>query len=222
MFNFTPAEIDMILKGLWETAYMTVLSTIFAYMIGLPVGVVLAVTDKNDGIMRCGWIHNILGIIVNLLRSIPFLILLVAIIPLTRAIIGTSIGINATIVPLTVAAAPFIARLVESSLKEVDAGTVEAALAMGSSNRQIITKVLLPEARPSLLLNAAIAAATILSYSAMAGFVGGGGLGTIAVNYGYYRYQDNMMLIALILLAVMVQLIQELGMLLSKRLNKKK
>jgi D-methionine transport system permease protein len=222
MFGFTPVETEMIFKGLWETAYMTVMSTIFAYVIGLPLGVILAVTDKNDGIMRNRVVHSTLGIIVNLLRSIPFLILLVAIIPLTRAIVGTSIGINATIVPLTVAAAPFIARLVESSLKEVDTGTVEAAQAMGSSNWQIIRKVLLLEARPSLLLNAAIAAATILSYSAMAGFVGGGGLGTIAVNYGYYRYQNNMMLIALILLAAMVQLIQELGILLSKKLNKKK
>ncbi|MDR1565524.1 MAG: ABC transporter permease [Oscillospiraceae bacterium] len=217
----SPKEIEMIQKGILETLYMTSLSTLFAYFIGLPLGVVLAITGKG-GLKRNPVIYSVLGFIVNVLRSAPFLILLVTLIPFTRLIVGTSIGSTATIVPLTIAAFPFIARLVESSLKEVDSGVVEAADSMGSTRWQIIWKVLLPEARSSLLLGVAIATTTILSYSAMAGFVGGGGLGDIAIRFGYYRWQQKMMLITVILLIIIVQIIQELGLFLSKKLNKKR
>ena len=181
-------------KGSLETLYMVLVSMIVSYIVGIPLGVLLFVTDKN-GICRCKPVNVILGILVNLTRSVPFIILLIAILPFTRWIIGTTIGINATVVPLIVAAIPFIARMVESSLKEVDQGVIEAAQAMGSSPFQIIVKVLLPEAKPSLMVGCTIAFATILGYSAMAGFTGGGGLGAIAINYGYYRYKVNIMFI---------------------------
>jgi D-methionine transport system permease protein len=210
----------LMLEGTKETLYMTLVSTVFAYLFGIPVGVLLFITDRN-GISEFKPINTILGIIVNLSRSIPFIILLVAMLPVTRAIVGTTIGSTATIVPLVAAAAPFVARMVESSLKEVDAGIIEAALAMGSSPFQIIWKVLLPEAKPSLLVGCTIAITTILGYSAMAGFVGGGGLGAIAVNYGYYRYQTNIMLITVILLVIIVQIFQEIGMRLAGKTDKR-
>ena len=212
--------LELLFKGILETLYMTVVSTLFAYVIGLPLGVILTVTDKN-GIQPDQTVNSILGFIINLLRSVPFLILLVAILPFTRAIIGTTIGSTATIVPLVVAAAPFIARVVESSLKEVDAGVVEAAQSMGSTPFQIIYKVLLPESKPSLIVGAAIAITTILGYSAMAGFVGGGGLGAIAINYGYYRYQNDVMLITVLLLVIIVQVFQEIGMRIAKLSDKR-
>lgn len=161
-------------------------------------------------------VNAVLGFIVNFLRSVPFIILLVAVIPLTRFIVGTSLGSTATIVPLVIGAAPFVARMVESSIKEVDAGVIEAAQSMGATPIQIVMKVLLPEARPSLVVGSAIAITTILGYTAMAGFVGGGGLGTIAINYGYYRYQSDMMLVTVLILVVIVQLFQEIGMKLAK------
>ena len=210
----------MLWKELWNTLYMVVFSTVMAYVIGLPLGIVLTVSAKG-GILENKPLYGVLGIVVNIVRSVPFLILLVAVMPFTRSLVGTSIGSTATVVPLTLAAAPFIARLVESSLKEVDSGVIEAAQSMGSTRWQIITKVLLPESRPSLLVGAAIATPTILSYSAMAGFVGGGGLGDIAIRFGYYRYDQRMMLITVILLVIIVQLVQELGMLLAKLLNRK-
>ncbi len=200
----------LIVKGIYETFYMVILSTVFAYIIGIPVGVILNVTGPN-GIRPNKAVNLIFGFITNVIRSIPFLILLVAILPFTRFVVGTTIGSTATVVPLVVAAAPFVARLVESSLKEVDAGVVEAAKAMGSSDWQIIWKVLLAEARPSLLVGGVIAFATILGYSAMAGFVGGGGLGAIAVNYGYYRYNTNVMMITVAILVIIVQVFQEAG-----------
>ncbi|OYO51500.1 D-methionine transport system permease protein [Lachnotalea glycerini] len=212
--------LPLLLEGIKETLYMTVLSTVFSYLLGIPVGVILFITDKN-GVWECKPINMILGIIVNLARSIPFIILLVAILPFTKAVVGTTIGSNATIVPLVVAAAPFIARMVQSSLKEVDAGVIEAALAMGSSPLQIIWNVLLPEARPSLMIGCTIAITTILGYSAMAGFVGGGGLGAIAVNYGYYRYQTNIMFITVALLVIIVQIFQEIGMKLANKTDKR-
>ena len=199
---------------------MTLVSTAAAYLIGLPLGVLLNISDK-DGIRPMPVLNKILGFIVNFLRSVPFLILLVFLIPFTRMIVGTTIGSTATIVPLIVAAAPFVARMVESSLKEVDPGVIEAAQSMGAKPIQIITKVLLPEAKPSLLVGAAIAVTTILGYSAMAGFVGGGGLGTIAINYGYYRYQNNMMIVTVLLLVIIVQVFQEIGMLISKKSDKR-
>lgn len=197
-------------KGILETLYMTLVSTLFAYIIGLPLGVLLVATEKG-GIKPVPWLNRILGIVINVLRSAPFIILLVAVMPITRAIVGTTLGSTATIVPLVIAAAPYVARMVESSLKEVDSGVIEAAHSIGASPMQIVTKVLLVEAKPSLLVGAAIAVTTILGYSTMAGFVGGGGLGTIAINYGYYRNQTDIMLVMLVLLVLIVQLFQEVG-----------
>ena len=206
--------------GIFETLYMTLGSTLLAYIIGLPLGVVLNATDKG-GVWEKKWINSILGFIVNFMRSVPFIILLIWVLPITRAIVGTTIGSNATVVPLVIAAAPFVARMVESSLKEVDGGVIEAAHAMGSSPMQIISKVLLPEALPSLVVGASITVTTILGYSAMAGFTGGGGLGAIAINYGYYRYQDDVMLVTVILLVIIVQILQELGMRFAKMSDKR-
>lgn len=205
------STLSMLVQGIGETLYMTLVSTLFAYIIGLPVGILLY-TSAKGGIRPHAALYKILDVIVNLTRSIPFLILLIAIIPFTRLVVGTSIGSTATIVPLTLSAAPFIARLVESSLKEVDIGVIEAAQSMGASDFQIIWKVLLPESRPSLIVGCAIAVTTILGYSAMAGIVGGGGLGTIAINYGLYRWQGEMMLAATVLLVVIVQVLQGIGM----------
>lgn len=211
----------MLLQGVGESLYMTLVSTVFAYLIGLPIGIFL-VTSAKDGIRPRAWLFKILDVIVNLTRSVPFLILLVAILPFTRLVTGTTIGSTAAIVPLTLSAAPFIARLVESSLKEVDAGVVEAAQSMGASNFQIVRKVLLPEAKPSLLVGGAIAVTTVLGYSAMAGFVGGGGLGAIATNYGYYRFQTGIMLITVVLLVVIVQIFQGIGMKIAVSLDRRK
>lgn len=212
--------LEILGNGILETLYMTLVSTLFAYLFGIPLGVILFVTDKK-GICQNRAVNSFIGLIVNLLRSAPFLILLVAILPFTRLIVGTTIGSTATIVPLVIAASPFVARMVESSLKEVDAGVIEAAKAMGSSSWQIIYKVLLPEAKPSLLVGVTISLATILGYSAMAGFVGGGGLGAIAINYGYYRYQAEMMWITVILLVVIVQIFQEIGLRFVRKIDKR-
>lgn len=211
---------DLLISGTWETLYMTIVSTVIAYIIGIPLGVILYITGEG-GVKQNRAINLIVGTIVNILRSIPFLILLVAILPFTRMVVGTTIGSTATIVPLVVAAAPYVARMVESSLKEVDAGVIEAARAMGSSTWQMVYKVILAEARPSLLVGATISLATILSYSAMAGFVGGGGLGAIAINYGYYRYQSDVMLITVALLVVIVQIFQEGGLKLVSKVDKR-
>lgn len=212
---FDPKILSMLTTGLWETLYMTLVSTLMAYVIGLPLGLALVFTDK-DGIRPLRGINATLGVIVNVIRSVPFLILLVAVIPFTRLVVGTSVGTTATIVPLVIASAPFIARLVESSLKEVDKGVIEAAQSMGASPLTILLRVLLTEAKPSLIIGSAIAVTTILSYSAMAGFVGGGGLGQIAISYGYYRYQNDIMLTTVILLVIVVQIFQEVGMRLAR------
>jgi len=217
---FDSVIVNMLAKGFMETLYMTFVSSAVAYLLGLPLGIVLVVTDK-DGIRPIPWLNWFLGVIINLLRSVPFLILLITVIPITRFITGTTLGSTATIVPLVIAAAPFIARLVESSLKEVDRGVIEAAQSMGASPLQIVFKVLLPEARPSLIVGSAIAVTTILSYSAMTGFVGGGGLGDIAIRYGYYRYQTGIMLVTVVLLVIIVQVLQELGMKLAKISDKR-
>jgi len=206
--------------GTKESIYMVFVSTAFAYLFGLPLGLALVATDK-DGIFPLHWLHAILGFVVNILRSIPFLILLFLIMPLTKTVTGTTIGPNAAIVPLVVSAAPFIARLVESSIKEVDNGVIEASQSMGASPSQIIFKVLLPEAKPSLLIGAAISVTTILGYSAMAGIVGAGGLGAIAINYGYYRRQKDIMYLAVIILVILVQVLQEFGLKISKRTDKR-
>lgn len=207
-------------EGTLESLYMVLVSTACSYMVGIPLGVLLFVTDKN-GICKCRPVYVVVGVIVNLTRSIPFIILLIAILPFTRMVVGTTIGTGATVVPLVVAAIPFVARMVESSLKEVDQGVIEAAQAMGSSPMQIIWKVLLPEARPSLLVGVTIAFTTLLGYSAMAGFTGGGGLGAIAINYGYYRYQANIMWATVLVLVMIVQIFQELGMFIVNKTDKR-
>ncbi len=211
---------NMLLEGTAATLYMTLLSTFFGYLIGLPMGIVLAVTDK-DGIRPNAVVYRILDFIVNLTRSIPFLILLILVMPLTKLIVGQSYGAVATIVPLTIAAAPFIGRMVESSLKEVDKGVIEAAQSMGAGTFTIIWKVLLAEARTSLLVGVTIAIGTILGYSAMAGVVGGGGLGDIAIRYGYYRYETDIMIVTIVILVVLVQILQGIGMMLSKKLDRR-
>lgn len=211
----------MILNGMKETLYMTLVSTIWGYVFGLPLGIWLAVSDKS-GIKPNAVCYKILDMISNIVRSIPFLILLILVIPVTRWIVGQSYGASATIVPLVVAAVPFIARMVESSIKEVDGGVIEAAKSMGAGNFTIITKVLLVEARTSLITGATIAAGTILGYSAMAGTVGGGGLGDIAIRYGYYRYQSDIMIVTVILLVVLVQIFQSVGMKTASVFNKRK
>lgn len=212
---------EMILNGILETLYMTVVSTLFGYVFGLPMGVLLCISDK-DGLKPHPVLYKILDFIANIVRSVPFLILLILLIPFTRFLLGKSYGSTATIVPLTVAAISFIARMVESSLKEVDNGVVEAARAMGAGTMRIILRVLLVEARTSLITGATIAIGTILGYSAMAGAVGGGGLGDIAVRYGYYRYQTDIMIVTVILLIVIVQIFQSVGMLIANRLDRRK
>ena len=217
---FKEGMLALVGQGFIETIYMTVISTALAYIIGLPLGLVLVVTDK-DGIHPIPWLNSLLGMIINFFRSIPFLILLIALMPFTKMVVGTVIGSKAAIVGLWIAAAPFIARMVESSLKEVEIGVVEAAQSMGASPFQIMTKVLLPEAKPSLLVGEAISITTILGYSAMAGIVGAGGLGAIAINYGYYRKQSDIMYVMVILMAIIVLVFQELGMRISKHTDRR-
>lgn len=217
---FKEGMLALVGQGFIETIYMTVISTALAYIIGLPLGLVLVVTDK-DGIHPIPWLNSLLGMIINFFRSIPFLILLIALMPFTKMVVGTVIGSKAAIAGLWIAAAPFIARMVESSLKEVEIGVVEAAQSMGASPFQIMTKVLLPEAKPSLLVGAAISITTILGYSAMAGIVGAGGLGAIAINYGYYRKQSDIMYVMVILMAIIVLVFQELGMRISKHTDRR-
>ena len=214
------ATVMMIVEGTFATLYMTLVSTLMAYVIGLPAGVALVVTGR-EGLRPNKTVSRILDVIVNVMRSIPFLILLILVIPLTRAIVGKSYGPSATIVPLTLAAAPFIARLVESSLLEVDKGVIEAAQSMGAGISTIVIKVMLLEARSSLLSGLAIALGTILGYSAMAGAVGGGGLGDIAIRYGYNRYQLDIMIVTVILLVALVQIMQAVCMKLSRKLDKR-
>ena len=218
--QFDATTWNMLGTGIWETIYMVPMSSVFSYIIGIPLGVILVVTAK-DGIKPVPAIEKILGIIINLLRSVPFIILAIMLIPVTRKIMGTTIGPNALVFPLIVAGAPYIARMVESSFREIDAGVIEAAKSMGASTWQIIYKVLLPESKPSLLVGAAISVTTILGYTAMGGFVGAGGLGTIAINYGYYRYQTDIMLITVAIMVIIVQIIQESFMKLSKMNDKR-
>ncbi len=206
--------------SLIETLYMVVFSTLLAYVFGLPIGVILNITSKT-GICPNKAVNSVLGVIVNIFRSIPFLILLIWMLPVTKAIVGTMVGPTSVIVPLVVSAAPFVGRMVESSLNEIDGGVIEAAQSMGSSSWQIIYKVLIPEAKPSLLIGAAISITTILGYSAMAGIVGGGGLGAVATNYGLYRYNNEIMLVTIVIIVVIVQIFQEIGMMTAKKLDKR-
>ncbi len=209
-----PAEI-------WETLYSTVLSTLFAYIIGLPLGVLLALGDKGGIIEQPKPVMRFLNSMVNLLRSVPFLILMIIVLPLSEIIIGTRIGTAASVPPLVIAAFPFIARMVEGSVREVDRGVVEAAESMGCSPWQIITKVILPESLPSLISGATISLTTILGYGAMAGIIGGGGLGKVAINYGYYRYNFVVMIAAVVLLVLIVAIFQSVGNSLAVRLDKR-
>lgn len=217
----SPDMIDLLIKSFFETCYMVVASTIMATVIGIPLGVILTVTRK-DHILPNTAVNSILGAIVNATRSTPFIILMVAIIPLTRIIVGSSIGTTAAIVPLTISAAPFIARIIESSLLEINPGVIEAAQAMGASPMQIITKVLLPEALHSIVLGVTLAIISLIGYSAMAGALGGGGLGDLAIRYGYQRFQLDVMITTVIILIIMVQAMQSFGNWMSKKLNKNK
>lgn len=213
-------DISLYTVAIQETFFMVIISSIISYAIGIPLGVCLYVTNK-DGLKPNTIIYNILSIIVNIFRSIPFLILLILVLPLTKAIVSTTIGAKAVIPPLVISAAPYIARMVESSLKEVDLGVIEAAKAMGATDMQIIMKVLLSESKPSLLVGAAISITTILGYSAMAGACGGGGLGDVAIRYGYNRYQNDIMLITVVLLVIIVQIIQAIFMGFASRTDKR-
>lgn len=215
---FDQEVINMLLRGIWETVYMTLGSTFLGYVIGLPMGILLTISDK-DGIKPNAFLYKVLDVIVNIVRSVPFLILLILLIPFTRFVVGKSYGSTATIVPLVIAAAPFIGRMVESSLKEVDAGVVEAAKSMGATTMTIITRVLLVESRTSLINGMTITLGTILGYSAMAGTVGGGGLGDVAIRYGLYRFQPAIMWITIIILIIMVQILQEAGIKIASRMD---
>ena len=213
--------ISMIIQGVGETLLMVIASTVLGYILGLPLGIILTVSDK-DGLKPNQVLYKVLDVIINILRSVPFLILLIILIPVTKMIVGRSYGTAATIVPLTVSAFPFIARMVEQSLKEVDPGVIEAAQSMGATNRQIVFNVMMVEAKVSLITGTTIVFASILAYSAMAGALGGGGLGDIATRYGYYRREEQIMWVSVIILVVMVQIFQSLGMLLAKKMDNKK
>ena len=216
-------DAGLIQIGIWETIYMVLISTVVAYVLGLPLGVVLHITDRG-GIAPIPWLNRLLGLVVNFFRSIPFIILMVAMLPVAKALVGTSLGNKAVIVMLIIAAAPYIARMVESSLKEVNVGVIEAAQSMGASNFQLIYKVLLPEAKPSLINGAVISMVTILGYSAMASTIGGTGLGQIAIIYGHQRSNGDITWLCVFLMVIIVQIIQEVGMRIvhksDKRINK--
>lgn len=209
------------LTAIWETVYVTLLSTAFSIIIGLPLGVLLVAGEKNGVLPLPKWLLQVLNVVINLLRSVPFLILMILVFPITRLLVGTVVGTTASIVPLVIAAFPFVARLTETSIREVSPNTIEMAQSMGASPLQIITKVMIPESIPSLLSNATTAITTILGYSAMSGIIGGGGLGKIAINYGYYRYKYLIMIAAVILLIILVQIFQTVGTKLASKSDKR-
>ena len=214
---------DMIMllaKGLWETTYMVGVSSLISALVGIPLGVILVTTDKGHILENLGF-NRVLGAIVNAARSTPFIILMVAIIPVTRLLVGTSIGTEAAMVPLTLAAIPFVGRMIETSLKEVEYGLIEAAQSMGATPYQIITKVMIPEAMPSIVAGITIIVINLINYSAMAGAIGGGGLGDIAIRYGYQRFRGDVMLTTVIILIIQVQLVQSIGDYIANRLNKR-
>ena len=213
--------INLLITGTLDTLQMTIISTVMAMLLGIPLGVVLVVTSKGH-ILENVTLNKVLGAIVNATRSVPFIILMVAIIPLTRIIVGSSIGTTAAIVPLTISAAPFIARIIESSLLEIDHGVIEAAQAMGASPLQIVNKVLLPEALHSIVLGITLAIISLIGYSAMAGALGGGGLGDLAIRYGYQRFRVDIMIATVVVLIAQVQIVQSCGNYISKKLNKNK
>ena len=207
--------------AIWETFYVTVLSTAFSLVLGLPLGVLLVAGDKDGVLPLPGWLMHLLNIVINILRSVPFLILMICVFRFVSTAMGTSVGTKGTIVPLVVAAFPFMARLIESSLREVDAGMIEAAQSMGATPLQIITKVMIPECLPGLISSMTTALTTILGYSAMSGAIGGGGLGKVAISYGYYRYQTNIMIVCVVLLVLMVQVFQTVGTFWATRSDKR-
>jgi D-methionine transport system permease protein len=213
-------ESGTLITGIWETVYMTFLSTLIAYVIGLPLGVVLAVTGEG-GIRPMRWLNRVLGVIVNIFRSIPFIVLMVAMLPVAKAVVGTSIGNAAMVVMLVIAAAPYVARMVESSLKEVNPGVIEAAQSMGTNDFDIIRKVMIPEAKPALIVGAVISTVTVLGYSAMAATIGGGGLGGIAIIWGHQRSHQEVIWVCVVLIVLIVQVIQELGMLLARKTDRR-
>lgn len=217
---FSARMIGELGSGILETLYMTLFSTLMAYVLGLPIGILLNISGKN-GLKPMKAVNTVLGAIVNVVRSVPFIILLITLLPFTLWLIGTTLGPSATVVPLVICAAPFIGRMVEGSLGEVPAGVIEAARAMGASNFRIIFKTMIPEAMPSLVNGATIAVTTILGYTAMAGYVGGGGLGAIAINYGYYRYNTPVMLVTVALMVIIVQLFQTIGSFIGRKIDKR-
>lgn len=216
----SPEIIDLMLQGIQETLIMVCVSTVIAAIIGIPLGITL-VTSSKGHILQNAVVHQILSAIVNIIRSIPFIILMVAIIPFTRIVAGTSIGTTAACVPLTIVAVPFLSRLVETSIRDVDFGLVEAAESMGASPFQIIRKVLLPEALPTIINNITVLIVNLIGASAMAGAIGGGGLGDIAIRYGYQRFEGDVMLVTIIILIIGVNLIQAVGDSASRKKNKK-
>lgn len=218
---FDEQMISMYIEGIFGTLYMTLVPTFFGYVLGMPLGILLTVTDKN-GIKPLPKVYKVLDFVSNIIRSVPFLILLIMLMQVTKRIVGKSYGNDAMIIPLTIAAAPYIGRMVEASLKEVDKGVIEAAQSMGAGTWTIVTKVLLTEARTSLIVNATIVTATILGYSAMAGTVGAGGLGAIAVRYGYNRFEPDVMMVAVVLLVILVQIMQGIGMMISRKLDRRR
>jgi len=211
---------NMFLIGAWETFYITVIATVISYAIGMPLGLILCITDR-DGLCPVVWLNKILSVIVNIFRSIPFIILMVAMLPVAKFFVGTSLGNEALIVMLIIGAAPYVARMVESSVKEVDRGIIEAAQAMGSTNMSIITKVLIPEAKPALIIGAVISTVTVLGYSAMGATVGAGGLGQIAITYGHQRFSPDITWTCMILTIIIVQIIQEVGNLIAHKTDKR-
>lgn len=218
--KFDQVMLDMFITGTIETFILVFVSTFVAYIIGAPFGILLAVTKKN-GVHPMPVLNAVVGFIINILRSIPFIILLIMIMPFTRSLVGTTVGVQAVVPPLMISSAPYIARVIESELAEVDYGVIEAARSMGASDWQIIWKVLVPEAKPAIILGAALVLTTVVGYSCMSGFVGGGGIGDIAIRYGYYRKEYAVMYIAVILLIVLVQIIQTLGNRLSRKTDKR-
>lgn len=214
------ALVDLLIEGFKETTYMVLVSSLLSAIIGIPLGVVLITTDRGHILENLPF-NRILGAIVNAARSTPFIILMVAIIPLTKLIVGTSIGTEAAMVPLTLAAIPFVGRLVETSLKEVEYGVIEAAQSMGATPLQIIWRVMIPEAMPSIIAAVTTTIINLINYSAMAGAIGGGGLGDIAIRYGYQRFRVDMMIITIVLLIIQVQIVQSVGDFIAKRLDKR-
>lgn len=212
--------LDLIIPSLLETLYMVFFSTIFSILLGFPLGVLLVITEKGS-IWEKTLLNNILNSIINILRSFPFLILMILLFPLSKIIIGKTIGTTATIVPLSIAAAPFVARVMEGSLKEVDKGVIELSLSMGAKNSQIITKVLITEALPSIILGITLTVINLIGYSAMAGAIGGGGLGDLAIRYGLYRFQTDIMIVSVIIIIILVQSVQFIGNTLAAKINKK-